>query len=291
MDIRVDAKKIVLGTAQLGSNYGIMNQNNKLSKASIYSILERAWSLGVRTFDTAPGYNSEKLIGDFVKTHGVCDDIQILTKVSGLKSRNIQREISRSIEQSVENLNCQIAVLFLHDPDNARLLVSQQDGFSKVVKDFNLKEIGASIYETKSVEALRLSDLSLALQFPINFLDRRFENIEMNVGKRYARSIFLQGILSSKVLLNKNVPIALRSIHENYHRSVDELGIDPYALALSFAVDNSNVDYVLVGIDDIQQLDKVFSTPLIDKEVVDNISFSLSNIEIRALDPRNWTKE
>ena len=56
-------------------------------------------------------------------------------------------------------------------------------------------------------------------------------------------------------------------------------------------MDNSNVDYVLVGIDDIQQLDKVFSTPLIDKEVVDNISFSLSNIEIRALDPRNWTKE
>ena len=291
MNIRVDAKKIVLGTAQLGSSYGIMNQNNELSKASRYSILERAWNLGVRTFDTAPGYKSEKLIGDFVKTHGVCEDIQILTKVSGLKSTNIEAEISRSMEQSVENLNCQISVLFLHDPDDASLLVSQQEVFRKIVKNFNLKEIGASIYEAKSVVALRSSDLSLALQIPINFLDRRFENIKMNVGKRYARSIFLQGILSSKVLLNKNLPMTLRSIHKKYHRCVDELGIDPYALALSFALENTNVDYVLVGIDNVQQLEKVFSTPLIDKEVFDNISFSLNNIEIKALDPRTWTKE
>ena len=141
MNTKIDPKKIVLGTAQLGSNYGVMNRNNKNDRKNINLILEKAWEYGIRCFDTAPGYKSERLIGDFVKAHGLNDDIKVLTKVSSLNSINIGKEISKSIEISIKNLNCPISVLFLHDPDDAKLLLKHQDMFIRLMEYFEIKDI------------------------------------------------------------------------------------------------------------------------------------------------------
>lgn len=291
MTLRVNPKKIVLGTAQFGSNYGIMNQNGKLSKKEVHSILEKAWKLGVRSFDTAPGYNSETLIGEFVNAHGIHDEIIILTKVPGLSSKNIRDEVLHSITNSVKSLNCDISVLFLHNPDDVSLIIDHSYIFEDLKINFNLKDVGASIYDPNSVFKANTCNLSLALQFPMNFVDRRFENIKMNVGKRYARSVFLQGILSSQERLPYHAPVALKSLHSRYHRFCTKLGFNSYSLALSFCLFNSCVDYVLIGVDNINQLTKIFKTKLIQKEKWNDISFSLNENEKKVLDPRNWTKE
>ena len=62
-------KNHVLGTAQFGKkNYGISNFSNELKKEKkIQKILEQAWNWGIRTYDTAPGYGTEKLLGKFIK--------------------------------------------------------------------------------------------------------------------------------------------------------------------------------------------------------------------------------
>ena len=47
---------MVLGTAQFGMDYGIVNINGKPKKKEVFDILDLAWEKGIRQFDTAPGY-------------------------------------------------------------------------------------------------------------------------------------------------------------------------------------------------------------------------------------------
>ena len=62
--------KIVLGTVQFGMDYGIANVSGQPTK-SVFKILEIAWQHGIRSYDTAPSYDSEDLLGEFIKVHGL----------------------------------------------------------------------------------------------------------------------------------------------------------------------------------------------------------------------------
>lgn len=62
---------MVLGTAQLGQEYGIHNLSGKPSEETAYQILDYAWCHGVRTLDTAGAYgDAENLIGKYQETTG-----------------------------------------------------------------------------------------------------------------------------------------------------------------------------------------------------------------------------
>ena len=74
-------EKMVLGTAQFGMDYGITNVNGKPTRNEVFNILDFAWENGVRRFDTAPGYDSETWLGDFLTSRGLQDQIKILTKI------------------------------------------------------------------------------------------------------------------------------------------------------------------------------------------------------------------
>lgn len=56
---------LVLGTAQLGGNYGIANTAVNFSIQQRNELLQYALSSGIGYLDTAPGYgDSESIIGD-----------------------------------------------------------------------------------------------------------------------------------------------------------------------------------------------------------------------------------
>ena len=76
---------MVLGTAQLGMNYGVVNYQGKPTLGEIFNILDFAWGNGVRYFDTAPGYKSEKFLGEFISNNGLENKAKILTKIPSLK--------------------------------------------------------------------------------------------------------------------------------------------------------------------------------------------------------------
>ena len=62
----MDSMRLVLGTAQLGMNYGIANQTGKPELATARNIVRTAWEGGIRCFDTAQGYgDSERILGIF----------------------------------------------------------------------------------------------------------------------------------------------------------------------------------------------------------------------------------
>ena len=72
----MENKKIILGTAQFGAKYGITRENF-VSKKSLYKILDNALKNKILHLDTAPGYKNEKLIGEYIRTHGIQKEIKI----------------------------------------------------------------------------------------------------------------------------------------------------------------------------------------------------------------------
>ena len=57
-------KKIKIGTAQWGLDYGISNEDGKTTKEEIVEILRYAKDRGINSFDTANEYgNAERTVG------------------------------------------------------------------------------------------------------------------------------------------------------------------------------------------------------------------------------------
>ena len=71
--------KQVLGTAQFGLDYyGIGNFSRKKKLSEILLILEESYKMVINFFDTAPGYNSEKIIGKFLKIMMLIQEIGLI---------------------------------------------------------------------------------------------------------------------------------------------------------------------------------------------------------------------
>ena len=61
-------KKIIIGTAQFGMNYGIANISGKPNQQQVDSILNYAWNNNINGLDTAKGYGgSEVVIGRYLR--------------------------------------------------------------------------------------------------------------------------------------------------------------------------------------------------------------------------------
>ena len=149
--------KIVLGTAQLGSHYGITNYYGKPSKKETFKILDLAWEVGIRSFDTAASYDSESVLGEFINCNGIEKESIILTKFSlpddldKSGSKAYRAQIIKSIEISCQNLSCNINTLFFHKPNDAYLILEDSGFFKSLCKNYKINEIGISVYETKEV--------------------------------------------------------------------------------------------------------------------------------------------
>ena len=89
--------KIVLGTAQLGSDYGIVNKEGKPTEKDAFRIMKYAIEKGIFYFDTAYCYgNSEIIIGKFLNFYNDCKNkINIITKMASLSNEIISEKIIR----------------------------------------------------------------------------------------------------------------------------------------------------------------------------------------------------
>ena len=59
-------EKIILGTVQMGLDYGINNSSGKISLDDSCIIFSKAFELGINTIDTAEAYgNAHQVIGKF----------------------------------------------------------------------------------------------------------------------------------------------------------------------------------------------------------------------------------
>ena len=202
--MKQDVSRLVLGTAQLGMDYGIANTTGQPVYNTARSIVQDAWESGICEFDTAQAYGqSERVLGQIFKDLGIADKVRVITKFAPDVDHLDKAALNNALEISLNNLGVEsLYCLMLHREDMLDLWEKGLgENLMAVVSSGMVEYIGVSVYSPeRAVQALNTEGISM-VQLPTNILDRRFEKAKVfeladDVGKTiYIRSIFLQGLL------------------------------------------------------------------------------------------------
>lgn len=306
-------KKLVLGTAQLGMDYGIANNTGMPSKKVAEDIIKTAISNGVEYFDTAFAYGeSEKVLGDILSA-GWQDRVSVITKLSpnyelseSINKREISALVENNIFQSLIKLKSKkIDVLMLH---RATQLFDYK-GFiwDKLIELKNaglIGGLGISVQTVEELEAVLDIDMVEFIQMPYNILDNRWEKCVAKIidtkSKRnlkiHVRSTLLQGLLTCRNELlwkkaNVNSPhliwdwLSLLKTGD-IHSDLD--------LCLTFVNSLNWVDGIVVGIESLEQLQmniSILSKEKLPVTVVEQILSSRPNLTEKTLNPALWGRD
>ena len=268
-------KVLHLGTAQLGSNYGISNKEGLPSEVTAAKMLQIAIDAGVDTLDTARDYGeSESRIGKLVQP-GDADRLDIITKLGGLQKlpqnanvESVKNAVDSSIFRSCHELRLsKLKTLLLHRSKHlnawhgavwSRLLELQKEGI--------IGELGVSVYSPSELIGLIEYPQLRHIQLPFNLVDRRWltEESQLSIQKLLAqnsaqitvRSVFLQGLL---LMPASDWPpfekVNSESISNSIRSAVVKLKrIDIMDLCIAYVRAHSWVHSIVIGAESTEQL-------------------------------------
>lgn len=299
--------KLVLGTVQFGLKYGINNKTGKPSRAESLLILKQAIELGITIFDTAEAYgDAEEILGEFLLFHKPKDKIKIISKLlpNILDSSNQRPEnvVKEEVKKSLKKLQIDALDGFLlHTPSyfyNKDVI----KGLEQCRNEGLIKHFGVSIYEVNQALDAVNSGLIDYIQIPYNIFDQRLNKTDFfKIAKEnnvtvFARSPFLQGL----IFMEENLVPANISEVKKYLREFD-LIIDKYNFsrleaALLFSYINPGIDYVVFGVDNINQLKenaRIIAEEKIKsfKECGEELINKFISIERAIIFPSLWAKK
>ena len=283
-------RKLILGTAQFGMNYGVANRGGQVSVEEVLRIIEVAQRAGIRTLDTAQSYGtSEEIIGSCLGKlrHREFD---VITKVS-----DNSMSIDQRVRECFEKTTVSPKVVLAH---SAALF--SDSSFQTAVGQFrsqarNIK-IGVSLYGEKEIkQVMRARFPPEIVQLPLNILDSSLyqsgviDEIKMRNIEVHARSVFLQGLFYLSLReVSDQLPAAIPYL--KYLAKASKKSMLTIAeLSLLWVTSLESVDRVLVGVDNCTQLLSHLKT--LEKDV-DPESYaralSLECENERVLNPSLW---
>jgi aryl-alcohol dehydrogenase-like predicted oxidoreductase len=257
-----DPKRLVLGTAQLGMNYGIANTTGMPDQDAANAIVGAALDGGIREFDTAQGYGrSEEVLGRALAAHPLREQARIISKFSpGLEDCSVA-SIRSSVQSSLKTLGVdRLYGLLLHREEHLDFVKARglEKALTVVMQEGLVEHVGVSVYSpAKALEALDVEILDL-VQLPSNVFDSRF--LQSGVFDRaraldktvYIRSVFLQGLL-----LMEEVPEQMKFAAKylaGFQQIAKDLGMTSEELALWYAQEAFPKAKVLCGADTPSQV-------------------------------------
>ncbi len=196
----VDISRFMLGTVQLGLNYGMANTTGKPSEEKAREILNAAYESGVTVLDTAAAYGtSEEVVGNYLKANN--HNMLAISKFK-LKTEEPVAELKGQIETSRRLLGKVDGYMF-HDADQMRRHHETVRGILEDMKATDkMAFLGSSVYTADDVEDfLEMCPWLDMIQIPMNVLDTRIvqrgllEELEKRGVAVVVRSVFLQGML------------------------------------------------------------------------------------------------
>ena len=168
-------------------------------------------------------------------------------------------------------------------------MLAEQDFFKELLRNNPVRSLGVSVYEPTEIERLRGCDMGLVFQFPFNLLDRRFETNTIPIGKRFPRSIFLQGLLATDTLID-TAPKDLKRLHSLMQEECASNKISLLQMAFSFVVRSDCFDFFVVGVETPHQLEQLLSLDLLLDDRFDHMGNRWRSLIVdKWLDPRKWT--
>lgn len=281
--------KIVLGTVQFGTNYGINNTSGQVTKEEVSTILRIASENGINTLDTSSAYGtSEQALGEALKNTGL--QFNIVSKYP--KSELGVRE---TFMKSLKNLGVESLYGYLvHHFEFYQEHPNIFDDMRSLKEEGRIQKIGFSLYNPQQLQYLLDRNVQFdIIQFPYNIFDRQFEPWlpklkEMGV-EVHTRSAFLQGLFFKDVntIEGKLKPMCpyLVKLHD-YCKQRD---ITIEQIAFGYVLSNEAVDGALIGVDNHQQLEKnleVSRFKLKEKDIDFIRSIEIKEKEL--LNPVNW---
>ena len=291
MDLKEIKKDIIIGTAQLYSNYGIANKNKNYNLNKSLKFLNFAKSNNFTNFDTAYTYDkAHKIIGNWILKEKFLP--KIYTKIPKLKSTS-KINIIKIFNHTMKDLNTKnIHGLLLHnskDWENKNLKIFINEILNKKI----ISKFGFSIYEKNEI----IADPKIKiLQVPGNIfnqeilLSEKLKKFSQNGGEVHIRSIFAQGLILMNI---DEVPNEFEDCKKSikvFQNISKEINVPPVILALACVKKIFPSSKIVLGFDNIDQLKiiKDINKFIIkDSDLKSTISFGKKNKNIM-WDPRNW---
>lgn len=292
-----DAARLVLGTVQLGLDYGVSGRSPRPDFGEALAILRAAHAGGVRAIDTAQSYgDSEAVIGRALATDPALG-FRIVTKLDPAIDATDAGAVRAAIAASRGRLGHAPAALLLHSRAHldawARGL---GDALGAAVAAGDVGALGVSVYAPDEfAAALAVPDLAL-IQAPFNVFDRRLLDSGLaaraaDAGRQvHLRSVLLQGLLTMTADdLPPAMAFASRSLAA-WRAACERHGLAPAAAALRFALDSVPWASVVVGCNTARQLAAILEAsrmPPLAPAARDAFQRLPPGGE-RLIDPRTW---
>tara|TARA_Y100000816_G_scaffold236085_1_gene181868 strand:- start:5266 stop:6096 length:831 start_codon:yes stop_codon:yes gene_type:complete len=270
--------------------YGIANKNGQVYHKEISAILDLAWDNGIDTLDTAKAYGqSEQSIGNYLKNK-TGNRWKIITKLSDSVD-----SIYDQIQDSTQKLTLLPSAILAH---SSKLFLKKEFQLELTLASEKqlISKAGVSLYNENEINKVINSFYKPeVIQLPMNILDTRlfrngvlFQLFEKGI-EIHVRSAFLQGLFyieetKLKNYFNDVVPYIriLRSLAQ-------ENGVTLAELSLLWLVSLEEVSKVVIGIDNVNQLEQHLETleKNVDPTVFEEI-LSINYENEKILNPSLW---
>jgi hypothetical protein len=282
--------KLVIGSAQLGMNYGLFN-NKKIRGKEFRKIEKLILKSKINFIDTATTYGeSEKIIGN-----SKLKNLHIITKIKIPKKNNIDVKswLLKEISKSLSKLKIKkIYGVLIHDYKDLLGKYGKNYLFSlrELKRKKIIKKIGISVYDSKELKKIWKFWKPDLIQVPFNPLDNRIlDSGWINILKKFkvkifVRSIFLQGLLINKdnsLRMSKNYKILLNKFKNWCYKN----NISLIQGCLNFVKQFQSIDYLVIGFDNYNQLREIIDV-FKKKKIIVPKNFSTNKLNL--IDPRRW---
>ena len=287
--------KIILGTVQLGQEYGINNQSGKPSPQEAFDILTNAYSQKIRALDSSFSYGeAHRIIAEFHQSNSD-KRFRIITKIS--PEQIAKGDIEDCIEKLLRDLGIdQLEALLFHSPQYLNH-TAPPIGFLNMKTQGLIKNLGISIYTNPEFQTAIDSDLIDLIQIPYNLLDNNNKRGELlkqakNSNKTIiARSVFLQGLFFKDL---NNLPHKLNPL--KYYlgmiqQIMNQKQLSIRELALGYVVNNTLIDHIVIGVETISQLVENVGVFKNLQKLESSITNQIDHINVaeeELLNPVNW---
>ena len=286
--------KLALGSVQFGLNYGVANTSGQVSSKVAEAILQLAKQAGIDTLDTAIAYGeSESVLG-----HIGVQVWKVVTKLPAVPDgcADVTQWVKAQAQGSLERLGLNsLHGLLLHHPNQLLegMGVELYAALQSLKAQGLVGKVGVSVYGPAELDALCGRYAFDLVQAPLNILDRslvdsgwaqRLNDDDVEV---HTRSPFLQGLL----LMPKEKRHAKferwKDIWSDWDQWLAETGLSPLQACLRFANTLSCIDRVVVGVDNVAQIEEVIAA-------AEGVLPSLPQFKIlhddRLVNPATWNQ-
>lgn len=287
--------KLILGTVQLGLDYGINNSKGKPTLENAFKILTTAFDNGITVLDTAEAYgNSQEVIGLFHKKHPN-KQFKIITKIAP-NSVVTETDLIVQIQKNCKQLNVELLYAYMFHHYN--VLIENKIIYHNLIKAKEkglVQKIGISLYTNTEIEDIinNYTEFDI-IQIPFNLFDNENQRKKIILKARkkgmeiHTRSVFLQGLffmdkdkIPKKTASLSDDLLTLKELQQTHK-------LDTVTMALQYVLQKKYIDCVVIGVDSSKQLisniNMVTKTVTIPHQEIDTISVK----DITTLNPSNW---